>query len=204
MRRVLPPAAGFSLIECMVACVVICVGLMGIAKMQAMGVGTTTVARQRSLAALQAASLASAMHSNRQYWAASEGVGTPPASIVFNVNTTPAFSSSDAALLSNANTFFPANLNFCVGTSGSGAVCTPVQLAAYDLARWASGLQQLLPNAVGTVLCPPAVGSAPVSCTIQITWTEKVVAMNSQEAVQQQAAPTAQFNFPTYTLYVEP
>ena len=56
---------GFSLVEVMVAVVVICVGLLGIAKMQAMALSNTTMSRQRSLAAIEAASIASAMHSNR-------------------------------------------------------------------------------------------------------------------------------------------
>ena len=66
----LPRAHGFSLIEVMVAVVVICIGLLGIAKMQAMALSNTNMSRQRSLAAIEAASFASAMHSNRQYWAA--------------------------------------------------------------------------------------------------------------------------------------
>ena len=64
-------APGFSLVEVMVAVVVICVGLLGIAKMQAMAVSNTNMSRQRSLAAIEAASIASAMHSNREYWAES-------------------------------------------------------------------------------------------------------------------------------------
>ena len=60
---------GFSLVEVMVAVVVICVGLLGIAKMQAMALSNTNMSRQRSLAAIEAASIAASMHSNRQYWA---------------------------------------------------------------------------------------------------------------------------------------
>ena len=52
----------------MVAVVVICIGLLGIAKMQAMALSNTSMSRQRSLAAIEAASFASAMHSNRAYW----------------------------------------------------------------------------------------------------------------------------------------
>ena len=51
------------------AVVVICVGLLGIAKMQAMALSNTNMSRQRSLAAIEAASIAASMHSNRQYWA---------------------------------------------------------------------------------------------------------------------------------------
>ena len=61
-------ARGFSLVEVMVAVVVICIGLLGIAKMQAMALSNTNMSRQRSLAAIEAASMASAMHSNQLYW----------------------------------------------------------------------------------------------------------------------------------------
>src|SRR6201987_2468405 len=87
---------GFSLVEVLVAVVVICTGLLGIAKLQALSLSNTSTARLRSLAALEAASLASAMHSNRQYWA-----GTPPTSIVATPNPAPApptIGSSDAAM----------------------------------------------------------------------------------------------------------
>ena len=52
----------------MVALVVLCVGLLGILKLEAAAISSTTVASQRSLAALEAASLAASMHVNRGYW----------------------------------------------------------------------------------------------------------------------------------------
>ena len=53
---------GFSLVEVMVAVIVICVGLLGIAKMQALALSNTTTSRLRALAAIEAAGLASAMN----------------------------------------------------------------------------------------------------------------------------------------------
>src|SRR5579862_1192051 len=61
-------AGGFSLIEVMVAVVIICIGLLGIAKLQAMSLSNSTMSRQRALAAIEAAGLAASMHSNRDYW----------------------------------------------------------------------------------------------------------------------------------------
>ena len=46
---------GFSLVEVMVAVVVICTGLLGIAKLQALSLSNTSTARLRSLAAMEAA-----------------------------------------------------------------------------------------------------------------------------------------------------
>ncbi|MBV8342363.1 MAG: type IV pilus modification protein PilV [Gammaproteobacteria bacterium] len=191
---------GFSLIEVMVAVIVICVGLLGIAKMQALSLNNTTTARLRSLAALQAASLASAMHSNRLYWG-----NTPPASITM---TQTAVASSDAALQTEATNDL-GNLTFCVGNAGGAAQCTPLQLAGYDVANWVNDLNILLPNPTATVLCPPLAGTTPAACTIQIVWNEQGVSMTQQEANFNSANCTtlAQglcFEQPTYTLYVEP
>jgi len=189
---------GFSLVEIMVAVVVICIGLLGVARMQALALSNTTTARQRSLAAIEAASLASAMHSNRAYWA-----NTPPTSVVVTPNTPnpPAIVSSDAAMAATAIAdlaTFPALPQNCVGNAASGAVCTPANLAGFDLAWWLTSLSALLPNPGATLNCSNA---APAACTIQITWTENAVAMNAGQA---NAPNVQQFQTPTYTLYVEP
>jgi type IV pilus assembly protein PilV len=195
-----PHGRGFSLVEVMVAVVVICIGLLGIAKLQALALSNTSTARLRSLAALEAASLASAMHSNREYWAS-----TPPTSIVVTPNPAPApptIVSSDAAMAATATAdlgaAFPALPQTCVGNAASGPVCPAPNLAAFDLAWWLTSLNALLPNPGATINCSNA---APAACTIQITWTENAVAMNSQ---QTNAPNAAQFQTPTYTLYVEP
>jgi type IV pilus assembly protein PilV len=194
-------ARGFSLIEVMVAVIVICVGLLGIAKMQALSLSNSTTSRMRSLAAIEAASLASAMHSNRQYWG-----NTAPVSVTVNPGVV---ASTDAALAATATADMATNpINACFGASAA-AQCTALPLAAFDLARWSSSLNALLPNPTATISCPPVVGvAAPPSCTIQISWTEKAVAINQQQAQQEAAAQAAgtpgQFETPTYTLYVEP
>jgi len=206
-------ARGFSLIEVMVSLIVICVGLLGIAKLQALSLSNTTTSRLRALAAIEAASLAAAMHSNRQYWGT-----TPPLSVTVTASgAPPSIASTDAALQAATNTDLTNNPTsaspsaVCIGTVGGGAQCTAVPLAAFDLARWTVALAALLPNATAAVNCPPVAGGvAPASCTIQIAWTEQAVAVNAQEA---QATATCNplvaggqqcFQVPTYTLYVEP
>jgi type IV pilus assembly protein PilV len=193
MKRVTASARdrGFSLIEVMVAVIVICVGMLGIAKMQALSVSNTTTARLRSLAAIEAASLASAMHSNRQYWA---NTALP---FNFAMNNTGAVTSSDAALVTQTATdqaTVPDNVCFAI-------TCTALQLAAFDVARWSANLTGLLPNPTANIVCPAQPGvNAPPSCTITISWTEKTVALNQQS----NAAANAAFQLPQYTLYVEP
>ena len=59
---------GVSLLEVLIALVVISIGLLGIAKMQALAIASTRVSSMRSLISIEASSLASAIHANRLYW----------------------------------------------------------------------------------------------------------------------------------------
>src|SRR5579871_1527755 len=88
-----PPAAGFSLIEVMVALIVLSVGLLGIARMQTLALSSTNVASKRSLAAIEAASLAASMHENRGYWANS---GDPSNATIAITGTNFAFTGAPA------------------------------------------------------------------------------------------------------------
>ena len=182
-------ARGFSLIEIMVAVVVICVGLLGIAKMQALAISSTTIARQRSLAAFEAASLASAMHSNRTYWASAAAAAASPITIT---SATATIAPATLAGIAN-NACFGANsaVPACPGAAGAQT------LAGFDLTRWSATVAPLLPNAITTINCPGAV--QPPSCIIQMTWTEQAGMLNNGAQTN-----TGQFETPTYTLYVEP
>lgn len=191
-RRSHQSAGGFSLIEVLVALIVVSVGLLGIAKMQAIAYSSTGVASKRSLAAIEAASLASAMHANRAYWSVA-GVAPATTTVTGAVVT----ASSDPALLAVVD---------C--TAAGVAPCTPAQLAAYDLNGvngWAPTLKQLLGTSdTATITCiSPAVSTAPVTCTVNIQWSENQVALNTQEAAAANAGPSA-LQLPSYTLYIEP
>lgn len=73
MRMMIVPRrrqAGFSMIETLITLVVISVGLLGLAKIQAASISYTQNTRVRSLIALQTESLAAAMHANKAFWAA--------------------------------------------------------------------------------------------------------------------------------------
>ena len=200
-------ARGFSLVEVMVALVVICVGLLGVAKMQALSLANTTIARQRSIAAIEAASLGAAMRANRLYW----GTTASNFALTWNPTVAPAFAvTGDVALAAAANA---GNAHACDGAAGAVAVCAYATnnqaLAAADLVAWTTALSAVLPNPSANITCGVPVGTTlPASCTINITWTETSVAMNTQEAAQEAAMKTAgtqgQFELPTYQLYVEP
>jgi type IV pilus assembly protein PilV len=172
---------GFSLVEVMVALVVCAIGLLGLAKMESLAVSSTSVASSRSLAAIQASSLAAAMHANRGYWAA----GLAPASTTVTVigGTT---TISDPGLSSAANCLVP-----------GAASCTAGLMAAYDVQQWAAALQTLLPGSLATITCT-TVTSTPVTCTVQIQWVENGVAANAQQTT------INALQAPTYVLYVQP
>jgi len=177
-------AAGFSLIEVMVALIIVSIGLLGIAKLQAVALSSTGTAGKRSLAAVEAASIASAMRADRTYWS------KPGAPITTTLQGNSIASSSDGALVTGVDCSVLGN-----------QPCSPVQMAAYDLTTVATSLQTVLPNYLGTISCTDAVGLNPTICTITLTWTENVVAANAQGV--QGAAPAA-FQTPTYVLYVDP
>jgi type IV pilus assembly protein PilV len=193
---------GFSLIEVMIAVLVVSLGLLGVAKLEAVSYSSTTVANKRSLAAFEAASLAAAMHVNRGYW-----TNTDPAGANIKLQGTVFTVATGAANLaaSLGTVAAPAGGPIPLWTGGTcatpGTPCAVTDLAAYDLLNWATSLNAVLPNDTATISCGAL---TPISCTITVNWGESSVATNSAEAVQQAANPTAAFETPSYTLYVQP
>lgn len=165
---------GFSMIEVLVTLVVIASGLLGLAKLQAAAVSNTQVSRVRSLVALQATSLASAMHGNREFW---------------NTTTVPkSVTASGASTLSGISE----------SSSNCSSTCTPAQLAALDLKTWRDVMNSHFPTYTLTVTCD---GKTPNSCTINITWTEKTVAINRSTAAMASAKAD---ELQALTLFVQP
>jgi type IV pilus assembly protein PilV len=189
--------AGFSLVEVMVAVIVISVGLLGIAKMQALALSSTGTARMRSIAALEAASLASAMHADRAYWSAITKI-----QMVNVTASTSSIAPTDATLV--------APTGLCTFSTATTTPCaTSAALAAVDLTYWAQDLNKTLPqNATALITCSAGTATAPVYCTIELDWTENVVALNTSTSTtattaQTQAALTAVAKT-QYILSVEP
>jgi type IV pilus assembly protein PilV len=203
---------GFTLIEVLVALIVIGVGMLGIAKLQAMSYASTGTASFRSVAAIQAASLAAAMRANRNYWTAPVATtGAMPATGVTMTVTSgsPAASVSitDASVALNAAT--PSGCLFA--TTG----LAPNVIAGCDLSNWAFSINSVLPAVNATVTCAPAPSvngvTQPIGCTIQLNWSENQTGINSQSVGPAQSVAASNSTGTSvngvqtnYTLYVEP
>ena len=172
-------SGGFSLLEVLVTLLIVSFGLLGLSKMQAAALSNTQTARARSLIALQASSLAAAMHGNRGFWAKA---GDAPTNLSATGTTI-----TDAAGILNATAD-------CGPTAS--ASCSPAQLAAYDFQAWVGNMNDRFPSYTATVQCTAA---APVSCVINLSWAEKYVAVNRSTATGSSQTATQQFS-----LYVEP
>jgi type IV pilus assembly protein PilV len=172
---------GFTLVEVMVAVCVLAVGLLGVVKLESASLASTHVANMRSLASLEAASLAASMHVNRGYWTTSD-----PAGGIISVNGAVVTANSGAPIMQGAI----AAPQTC---KNNVTPCQPVFMAEYDVQQWANTLNALIPGVTATINCGT---SSPVACMINIQWGENSVAMNTSD--------TGALASPSYTLYVEP
>lgn len=142
-------ARGFSLIEALVALVVLSVGLLGIAGLYVTSVASGRTASLRSQAVMIAADLADRIRANR--------TGGP--------------SYDDG--VSGAGTLKAA----CQPGGAGGVNCSPTDMANEDKAEWIALLNARMPGAVPTVTAvgPPL----PTTYTITITWVEPVIGNQS-------------------------
>ena len=125
--------------------------------------------------------MAAAMQSNRGYWAS----GVAPTS--FSVSGTTV---TDATGILNAAG---------ISCTSAATPCTPAKLAAYDLQAWANNMNLQFPSYAATFACTNVVGAA-LNCTINVTWSERYVAINKTTAANAAAQTATQ----SYTLYVSP
>jgi type IV pilus assembly protein PilV len=181
---------GFSLVEVMVALVICAIGLLGLAKMESLGLASTTVSSLRSLVALEAAGMAASMHADRGYWASTNATAgstitgsAPTVTLTGSTTTDPVLGVTGAA-----------------GTCAATAACSPSAMAARDVQAWGQTISGI-PGYTATIACTPT--ATPVTCTISVTWLESAVAVNAQQTGITQGNFTAAQQ-PTYTLYVQP
>jgi len=184
--------SGFSLIEVLVAVVVIAIGLLGNASIQALSLNNTSIARIRSLAALEADGLASMMHANSVYWQSSV---VPSGASGFTITGNQG-SNYSATTISDAT--LNGQTNNCLS-----AACTSEQMAGYDLKQWGLSVANLIPAGVGKVQCSVVTG-APVSCVISISWTENNLALNKGSGTETGNLASGTSVTQSYSLVVQP
>ncbi|WP_298011846.1 hypothetical protein [uncultured Aquabacterium sp.] len=159
--------AGYALLEAAVALLVLGLGLLGVAKTQALVLKSTYSSGQRSLVSLSAASLAAAMEGNPAYW---RGLARGRTTAL-TVSVTPA---SDGGVTLSQNDLTTATRDCSAGT------CSTTELAAYDLKAWAANLQSQLGDALigaSLVLQPPD-GAGAVNAALTIQWRENLPAIH--------------------------
>jgi type IV pilus assembly protein PilV len=145
--------SGFTLLEVLVAIVVLSLGLLGLAGLQAASLSNNQTAYYRGIATQQAYDIADRLRANRA------GVGSPNYSY------------------NNLTTGLPAGTPDCFAAS-----CSPANIAISDQRQWNTANATLLPNGNGTVVCAdgPAAAGCTASTgnwvfNITVTWTEKGV-----------------------------
>ncbi|MCE9551299.1 MAG: type IV pilus modification protein PilV [Betaproteobacteria bacterium] len=143
--------SGFTLLEVLVAIVVLSLGLLGLAGLQAASLSNNQTAYYRGIAIQQAYDIADRLRANLA------GVGAPNYSY------------------NNLTAGLPAGNPDCFA-----AACTPANMAISDHRQWNTANAALLPNGNGTVVCadgPAAAGCTAATgnwvFNITVMWTEK-------------------------------
>lgn len=165
---------GYSLLEVLVALLVISVSLLGVAGMQAISISNTGVAAFRSVAAMKASSLSASMSANEAYW---QGAGVATATTV------------------NGSTITSTDANITGSPTCASSTCTAASMATYDLKTWGGELQSSLPGGTGKVNCT-VTGTSPNAvntCQIIVYWVEKNVAQNQSSGAS--ATAGTQYDF---------
>lgn len=141
-------ASGFTLVEVLVAVLVISIGLLGVARLVLAAVKANDSAYFRTQAANLAYSMLDEMRANRAY-----AMTSPGYQVGYGSYSKP---SSNCA----------------------GSACTPAQMAAYDLYTWKqqlnSGVGGALPQGDGKIVMSFPSGSGEPTATITIEWDDSL------------------------------
>ena len=140
------PPRGFTMIEVLVSVLIMAVGLLGLAGLQATGLRANLNTYMRSQAALLAYDMADRMRANKA------GVDAGNYDAIVTTPTDPGCSSDEKGV--------------------DVIACSAAQMAQYDAYRWRTDIAALLPGGVGTVTNPPAAGSCNATDSlISVAWS---------------------------------
>ena len=146
-------SAGFTLVEVLVAVLVISIGMLGVARLVLAAVKANDSAYFRTQAANLAYSMLDEMRANRAY-----ALTAPGYAVGYGAYPNPGFT-----------------------CEGSGNTCTPAQIAQYDLYMWKQQLSSssgvttgALPNGDGQIVMNFPGGTGQPTATITITWNDSL------------------------------
>lgn len=172
--------AGFTLVELMITVLIVTIGLLGLAKLQATAVANTSISRTRALMTYQAESLAGMMRANKAFWVTSGPTATYP---WFKVDAAGKATDQGSMVAPPS------------GTCVDAANCTAANLAYDDMYTWAKAFNDGTPTsafmgAQASIVCVPASGvgacganpATPHGYDITLTWDQKQVAVNRSTA----------------------
>ena len=139
---------GFSLIEALVAFLILSVGMLGIASLQTMSLKSGHTAAMRTVAVMKVEEILESIRSNptviANFAAGTEDMGSD---------------------------------NGCSQTTVAAATCTPAQMAQDELFRWKNSLIEALPNNASTtasvVVTPPAPPATMNLVVVSVNWSER-------------------------------
>ena len=137
-------ARGFTLLEVLVALLILSIGLLGLAGMFSSGMRSNGGAYMRTQATLLAYDIADRMRAN--------GAG------LFAVDYEP------------FNGTAPSSPQHCATVGGSSATdCNAAQMAQFDLAQWVNELKNRLPSGTGKI----TLASDGLTYLITVSWDDK-------------------------------
>ena len=139
---------GFSLIEALVAFLILSVGMLGIASLQTMSLKSGHTAAMRTVAVVKVKEILESMRSNT--------------TVIANFAAGTADMGTD---------------NGCSQTTVAAATCTPAQMAQDELFRWKSSLIEALPNNAATtasvIITPPVPPATMNLVVVSVNWSER-------------------------------
>lgn len=151
---------GFSMLEVLISMLIIMFGLLGIAGTQMLAINNTENARYQGVATTFASTLAARMRGNYAYW-------STPRTITINGV---AAGTTSQTVISSGFGAVPTSVN-C-----ASVVCSPAQMAYYDLQNFGLAAANALPSGTTAIACGSDI---PTTCTITLSWSENNVALSS-------------------------
>lgn len=140
--------SGFSLIEALVAFMILSVGMLGVASLQTISLKSGHTALLRTVAVMKVDEILENMRAN------------------------------NTAILNYAAGTGDAGTDHGCSEAGTAAVkCTPAQMASDDVFRWKRGLKEVLPNNAGTTasiqVTVPVAPETLHTVVVTVNWSER-------------------------------